>query len=416
MLSVLKKPWGRLPRIRFAPVFVPAHKWLEVIALLWHVLSIPSFATFFMLCCAFPPFWPFALIYVAYMWFDKSPEDGSPADRFSMRFRSMPLWRYYARYFPITLHKTVDLEPTIVEVSIGEDSASENGDDLISVDEWTPSPTVFEVMWKLAFWWYYLFFASHKPSDMPFKRRKHTGKRYIFGYHPHGIIGMGLVGAMASEGAGWSELFPGVPVSVLTLTNQFIVPFYRDYLMALGMGAVAKHSCEALLRRNQSICIVVGGAHESLLARPGHMDLVLEKRKGFVKLALEMGNCDLVPVLAFGENDVYDQVDNNQGTLLYKFQTALKKFLGFTLPLMHARGVFNYDVGIIPYRRPINVVVGSPISVPHKPDPTQDDINYYQRLYIQQLNELFEKHKHDYYHDYTGGSMPVSSAKLLLVE
>ncbi len=33
--------------------------------------------------------------------------------------------------------------------------------------------------------------------------------------------------------------------------------------------------------------------------QPGCMDLVLRKRKGFVRLALEAG-ADLVPVLAFG--------------------------------------------------------------------------------------------------------------------
>lgn len=32
------------------------------------------------------------------------------------------------------------------------------------------------------------------------KYNKRTGKQYIFGYHPHGIIGMGAIGAVATEG------------------------------------------------------------------------------------------------------------------------------------------------------------------------------------------------------------------------
>lgn len=34
----------------------------------------------------------------------------------------------------------------------------------------------------------------------PVKYGERTGKQYIFGYHPHGIIGMGAVGGVATEG------------------------------------------------------------------------------------------------------------------------------------------------------------------------------------------------------------------------
>jgi Diacylglycerol acyltransferase len=53
--------------------------------------------------------------------------------------------------------------------------------------------------------------------------------------------------------------------------------------------------------------IVVGGAAESLNAFPGTYNLVLKKRLGFIKLALRNG-ASLVPVLSFGENDLWDQV------------------------------------------------------------------------------------------------------------
>ena len=52
---------------------------------------------------------------------------------------------------------------------------------------------------------------------------------------------------------------------------------------------------------------MVGGAEESLNARPGIYKLVLKNRKGFVRIAIETG-ASLVPVFSFGEVEVYDQM------------------------------------------------------------------------------------------------------------
>lgn len=370
--------------VRFAPLNVPLHRRLETFALTYHILSIPVWMSFFLLCCAIPLMWPLVIIYLLYYASDNSSENGGVASRYSPKFRSVPLWKYFANYFPITLHRTQELPPAFVYQ--GEDLDPETPDD--NDEGHAKSKSIVLKLWKVAFWWYYL--PKHflrKPEVRP------TGRRYIFGYHPHGIIGMGAIGAIATEGAGWSKLFPGIPVSLLTLANNFRIPLYREYLMSLGIASVSRRSCEALLKRGQSICIVIGGAQESLLAHPGHMDLVLKRRKGFIKLALEVGNTDLVPVMAFGENDLYQQVNSSKSSRLYKLQSLVKNALGFTLPLMHARGVFNYDVGIIPYRRPINVVVGKPIPIPHIPNPSADQVNRYQIQYMTELKELYDKYK-----------------------
>lgn len=245
----------------------------------------------------------------------------------------------------------------------------------------------------------------------------HTGKKYIFGYHPHGIISMGLIGGISTEGAGWSDLFPGIPVRALTLKSNFNLPFYREYLLSLGLASVARDSCENLLRNNQPICIVVGGAQESLKAVPGKMDLVLERRHGFIKLALGAeGDVELVPIIAFGENDLYDQVEGSDNSLISRFQQWLKGTAGFTMPLSHARGIFNYDLGIIPYRRPINIVVGAPITVPHIPYPTKEDVALYHARYTTELKRVFEDNKQTFFKDYTGKGKTVEDFQLEIVE
>jgi 2-acylglycerol O-acyltransferase 2 len=139
----------------------------------------------------------------------------------------------------------------------------------------------------------------------------------------------------------------------------------------------------------RAITIVVGGARESLEAQPYSLRLVLKRRKGFVKLAIRTG-ADLVPVLAFGENDLYDQFSAESHPRIHKFQLLVKKMLGFTIPLFHARGVFNYDVGLMPYRRPLNIVVGKPITVAQSSKPAQEEIDRVHEQYITELERLWD--------------------------
>lgn len=61
-------------------------------------------------------------------------------------------------------------------------------------------------------------------------------------------------------------------------------------------------------------------------------------------------------MFSFGENELFKQVSNPEGSWLRSVQEKLQKIMGFALPLFHARGVFQYSFGIIPYRKPINTV------------------------------------------------------------
>jgi hypothetical protein len=63
------------------------------------------------------------------------------------------------------------------------------------------------------------------------------------------------------------------------------------------------------------------------------------------------------------------------------------------VPIFHARGIFNYDVGMMPYRRPINIVVGKPIRVVQDKHPDNELINEVHEKYINELLRLWEEHK-----------------------
>ena len=78
---------------------------------------------------------------------------------------------------------------------------------------------------------------------------------------------------------------------------------------------------------------------------------------------------------------------------MHNVQMLAKKLLGFTLPLFHARGVFNYDVGLMPYRRPVNVVVGRPIKVVKQKEVDEEYMNEVHGLYIKELERIWEEWK-----------------------
>jgi len=328
-------------RIRWAPLNVPLQRRLQTLVVLWHTMTIPILTTLFLALCAIPIAWPLVIPYLIYILIYSDEATSGTLSRRSDRFRRSKIWSLFASYYPARLHRTVELEPT---------------------------------------------------------------RRYVFGYHPHGIISHGAFAAFATEALGFSELYPGITNSLLTLDSNFRLPFYRDYALALGLASVSRESIENLLSKGgadgsgmgRAVTIVVGGARESLDAQPHTLRLVLNSRKGFVKLAIRTG-ADLVPILAFGENELYDQVDSEQHAWIHKSQMFFKKAMGFTIPLFHARGVFNYDVGLMPYRRAVNIVVGKPVRVVQqggkdgKVDETYlDDVH---RQYVNELKRLWESYK-----------------------
>ncbi|KAB1272849.1 Diacylglycerol O-acyltransferase 2 [Camelus dromedarius] len=223
-----------------------------------------------------------------------------------------------------------------------------------------------------------------------------TTRNYIFGYHPHGIMGLGAFCNFSTEATEVSKKFPGIRPYLATLAGNFRIPVLREYLMSGGICPVNRDTIDYLLSKNGSgnaIIIVVGGAAESLSSMPGKNAVTLRNRKGFVKLALRHG-ADLVPIYSFGENEVYKQVIFEEGSWGRWVQKKFQKYIGFAPCIFHGRGLFSSDTwGLVPYSKPITTVVGEPITIPKLEHPTQQDIDLYHAMYMEALVKLFDQHK-----------------------
>lgn len=165
--------------------------------------------------------------------------------------------------------------------------------------------------------------------------------------------------------------------------------------MAVGSIDCSKESIRNALAARKSgraVVIALGGAEEALNARPGMHKLKLRSRKGFVKEALRSG-ASLVPVYSFGENDVYEQLENPEGSLVRRFQKWCKAWTGVSMPFFYGRGLFQTNFGLLPLQRPINTVVGAPIDVPQVLDPTDEEVDRFHNQYCAALTQLFDDNK-----------------------
>ncbi|KAL4866961.1 hypothetical protein BDV12DRAFT_198689 [Aspergillus spectabilis] len=279
-----------------------------------------------------------ALIYIIHIKFLSNAHKTTSRSR-SKWFRSSLLWQLHASYFPIKLYRSAPLSPR---------------------------------------------------------------KKYVFGGHPHGIACHGLVGAFSADATGFEELFPGIKNTMLVKDQMFTTPLLREYLFFRGQSGVSRDSCIQHLTRGghdlrgmgKAITISVGGSREYRIAKPGTMGIVIKIRKGFIRLAVET-SADLVPVLVFGENDLFAPLEiqpwSVKGFIAWAWEKAVGHKVAFSL------GRFNI---FCPFRRPLHVVVGKPIEVKQQRfDVKEEYVEELQAKYVDELRAIWENWRNTFEED-----------------
>lgn len=89
-------------------------------------------------------------------------------------------------------------------------------------------------------------------------------------------------------------------------------------------------------------------------------------------------------------------MENPVGSRLRNFQEWCKSIFGISYPIFHGRGFFQLTFGYLPFRKPIDTVVGAPIPVEKVENPTKEQIDELHTIYCQKLTELFDEHKEKY--------------------
>lgn len=327
--------------IEFAPLWIPLNRRLETLAVCFFLFTILHFSSvlgiYILIKLLFSSYYWLALLYAVFYVLDYNT--GEKGGYRYMINRYNPIWKLYARYFPTKLVKTTDLSPD---------------------------------------------------------------RNYIFACAPHGILCFGLLGNVLTEGNNFSKHFPNLIMHVLSIKTNLIMPLTREYNLFFGMSVATYkafkyilNNCGVWKEKGQVVMIVPGGAEESLHVNKNEYVLIMKKRKGFCRAALQTGTA-LVPVFTFGENDIYNTKKPEENSFVWYMQKTFKKLTGAALPIAWGRGVFNYTFGILPHRRPLITVIGKPIPVEKIEEPTQAQVDELHEKFLQELLNLFDEHKVNY--------------------
>lgn len=235
------------------------------------------------------------------------------------------------------------------------------------------------------------YITNYFPARLILQEQLDPSKTYLFAYNPHGVWAWGLWANMLNDSNKILELLEGIKLRILTLDMNFLLPFYRDVIMGLGFASVSRESCNYLLSKGISIVIVIGGAEDTIDAKPGTNKLKIKNKKGFIRMALKHG-ANLVPVFTFGENELFDQIPNPPGSRIRRLQTWMKHKYGFVATPFWGRG----HLPAFPRRHEIVTIIGSPIEVQKKETFNEEDVEELHEKYIDALVNLYSVYADKY--------------------
>ena len=198
----------------------------------------------------------------------------------------------------------------------------------------------------------------------------------LFIWQPHGLISVSSV--MFNTGLCTHPNYR--PNHAVTLPFYHYFPVVGDVVRYLGSIPSDSGSITKTLRKGEPVSVMLGGVREMLDAQGTHMKLYIRNRTGIFGIALETGT-PLVPVLTYGENEVFPRSDAWWATGINQ---TLHAYLGMAVGIPTWKALQNwFELSYKPLK-PIVTHVGSPI-------PAVGDIPTLRDTYIKAVEQLFKK-------------------------
>lgn len=220
------------------------------------------------------------------------------------------------------------------------------------------------------------------PAEVIIEADFRKDRNYLVCYHPHSLFGIGynLFTPVLHEKYGIETLFTGADVV------QYL-PLLRRVLTWWGITPVSAPAMRKNLKRPypQNVLTLLPGGIAEMFYGVDEEQIVLGKRKGFCKLALETG-ASIVPCYVFGANQVFKRYFGSR-SILAKVSAAIHT----SIVVWTDR--FGIPFGFVPCQSKMIVALGSPIDVTPVEKPTHEQINDLHAKYVTELRSLFDRHK-----------------------
>jgi len=215
------------------------------------------------------------------------------------------------------------------------------------------------------------------------KGKLQRGKNYLFGIYPHGLwpVGHHLL---------WPHLmskYEIAPITTTVSTLAFWIPFLRRHFHAHNMIGTSREEMMWAMRQKHpyNVTFHFPGGLPEMFYGSDHEQIVLRKRKGFIRFAMQAG-CSLVPSYCFGTNQQYRRLAKPGGI----FET-MSSFLEVSIIPWIDR--FGIPFGFMPMRQKILVAVGEPLEVEQVLSPTREQVDAVHAKFCESLRVLFDEHK-----------------------
>ena len=170
----------------------------------------------------------------------------------------------------------------------------------------------------------------------------------------------------------------------------FWIPVIKDIIRNLNAIPSDYTSIKNTLSTH-SVSIAIGGAQEQKIFKNNNIDVIVKNRKGIFKIALETGT-PIVPVITYGENELFPRMDNS---FLDCFNDSLYALFKVRFPFPSIESVYNWQQIS---KHPLETVysyTGRPIYVKKIEFPSKKQIEKLRSIYISRVKELFDKTRRD---------------------
>lgn len=229
-----------------------------------------------------------------------------------------------------------------------------------------------------------LSFAKPLPKALVEAESK-PDAQFIIAAFPHGCNSDFRIAMDAMLGDAFPNLAKRDKVRALAASVLFWIPIVRELSLWSSCINASRPIAEKALDARKTLLILPGGEAEQIRTTYGKERVYVQKRKGFVKLAIRKG-IPIVPMYVFGCSDSYYTYNND---LFPRFRQWLVQSFGICITL--CSGLWGNP--LCPLPKTTTMVLAAPMAFPQSNEPTSAEIDAAHSLFIEQLKKLFDANK-----------------------